>query len=171
MLEKIRQNPINTTAEYPGDQSSAAYTHTRSDTLTLKFTSRLNPSAKDAVKRTNCRLYCQDHLQWVWSVRWLFSCITKAPQVDPGCTRHIVAQNNLHSIWFALAASAKLDPAHTDKLWGQLLCACMSLSGQASTGFSLLNPYPSPPPSSFNSLTIPWHLRVPGIRLKWEKGH
>lgn len=35
----------------------------------------------------------------------------------------------------------------------------------------LLTPQSPLPPTSFNSLTTPWHLRVPGIRLKWDRGH
>lgn len=84
------------------------------------------------------------HLQPVWTVQWPPLYTTKTPQVDPGCTWHIVAQSNLLCIWFALAASAKLDPAHTDKLGGQLWCGWISLSGPASPGFSLHNLNPPP---------------------------
>lgn len=93
---------------------------------------------------------------------------TKAPQVDPGCTWHVVAQSNQHCIWFALAASVKLHPAHTDKLWGEPgeagFCSFAQRAPVSHSSIPL-------PPTSFNSLTTPWHLRVPGIRLKWERGH
>lgn len=70
------------------------------------------------------------------------SCITEAPQVDPGCTWHVVAQSNLHCIWFALRAPVELHPTYTDKLWAE--CGWISLFRPASPSFSPLNPpFPS----------------------------
>lgn len=124
--------------------------------------SKTNPvqsGSKNACSKRCCQ---DDEVQEPKLICSEFAVAVPPPHTDPGCTRHTVAQSSSRCIWFALTASAGLDPAHADKL----RCGWMSLFGWGSSGFSLLKTPPLP-----YSLTTPWHLRVPGIRLKWEKGH
>lgn len=81
----------------------------------------------------------------------------EAPQVDPGCTWHIVAQSSLRCIWFALAASIKLHPAHADKLREEPAVAGFLSSTQRAR-------------ASHSSISAPSHLRQLSNHLMTFKG-
>ena len=111
------------------------------------------------VKRTNCRSrhsYCtllgNICSEFERYSGLLLQYTTQAPQVDPGCTWHVVAQSKLHCIWFALAALLKLYPAHTDKLRGQRGVAGFLPSTQRAPASQSSIP-PSVPPSHLLQLS------------------
>lgn len=71
-------------------------------------------------------------------------------------------------IWFGLALSAELHPLMSSEespAWLDIPPSPL----RATASHSSVPPQ-CLPPTFFNSLTTPWHLRVPGIRLKWERG-
>lgn len=80
------------------------------------------------------------------------------PQVDP--VRYLTrTSTDLHLVRLSTFSR----PPSTDELRGESGVAGFLSFTSASHSFSLCTP-------TFNFLTTPWHLRVPGIRLKWERG-
>lgn len=158
----MRQNPINTAAgksrkgpQWPTRPTTHKLTGSdiptrnhmrvaglkRSPSGWVTGVTPLKPFLEGAVKRTKRRtqtLYCT----LVWSICSEFELYSGPPhRYDGGTsgwprlylTQSGTEQPTVHLVCLT-AASAKLDAAHTDKLWGQFQCGWVSLSGPASPG-------------------------------------
>lgn len=127
-----------------------------------KWSDNMKPSKVFKDKRMSCGSLCPT-VRKAGTSAASFKCTlassysAEAPPVDPGCTWHVVAQSNWRCIWFALAASIKLRPAHADKLRGESAVAgFLSLTQRAW--------------ASHSSISTPSHLLQLSNHLMTFKG-